>query len=158
MADTPSTTPTPHRVSRTQLSGVQITFAMIIAFGLILAINFSSRIAAGQPLSEVYSDAQTEVALLEREQATLVALRDYSQSDAYVEQWARSEGKMVREGEVLIVPVPGGIGNAPATPVPVPTIPVQTSPPQPDNWMIWWSLFFDGSPPEFISQSAIRPR
>jgi cell division protein FtsB len=129
------------------LSGVQITFAMIIAFGLILAINFSTRIAASQPLEEVYGEVQTEIAFLEREQATLVAQRDFSQSDAYVEQWSRSEGKMVREGEVLVIPVPANQG-APPTPVPVPTIPVQTSAPQPENWMLWWALFFDAPPPE----------
>jgi len=138
----------PRRSRRGGLSGVQITFAMIIAFGLVIAINFSSRIAAGQPLMEVYDEVQTEVAQLEREQATLVALRDYSQSDAYVEAWARGEGKLVREGEVLVVPVPANASAAQPTPVPVPTVPVETSPPQPENWMLWWSLFFDSPPPE----------
>jgi cell division protein FtsB len=132
---------------RAQLSGVQITFAMIVAFGLILAINFSGRIAASQPLEEVYNGVQTEIAALEREQATLVAQRDFSQSDAYVEQWSRSEGKMVRDGEVLVIPVPANRGVQP-TPVPVPTIPVQTSAPPPDNWMQWWALFFDAPPPD----------
>jgi cell division protein FtsB len=142
---TPSTSNITRRT--TQLSGVQITFAMIVAFGLILAINFSGRIAASQPLEAVYSGVQTEIAALEREQATLVAQRDFSQSDAYVEQWSRSEGKMVREGEVLVVPVPANRGVQP-TPVPMPTIPVQTSAPQPDNWMQWWALFFDAPPPD----------
>ncbi len=94
-----------------QLSGVQITFAMIIAFGLILAINFSSRIAAGQPLQEAYREVEAEVEQLQAEQATLTTQRDYSQSDAYVEQWARGEGKMIRDGETLVVPVPAGAGD-----------------------------------------------
>lgn len=132
-----------------QLSGVQITFAMIIAFGLILAINFSSRIAAGQPLQEAYREVEAEVEQLQAEQATLTAQRDYSQSDAYVEQWARGEGKMIRDGETLVVPVPAG--DAPnagePTPPPTPSIPFENSNPQPENWMVWWSLFFDTSPP-----------
>lgn len=134
-----------------QLSGVQITFAMVIAFGLILVINFSSRIAAGQPLMEKYEDVQAEVERLRVEQATLVAVRDYSQSDAYVEQWARSEGKMIRDGEVLIVPVPAGAPpvSAEPTPAPMPTVPVQTTDPEPENWMVWWSLFFDDPPPSW---------
>jgi cell division protein FtsB len=136
------------RMPAVQLSGVQITFAMIIAFGLILAINFSSRIAAGQPLEEMYAHVNAEVAQLQAEQATLIAVRDYSRSDAYVEQWARSEGKMVREGEVLVIPVPAGARNpAEPTPAPMPTIPVETTDPAPENWMLWWALFFDSPPP-----------
>jgi hypothetical protein len=137
----------PNNSTGIPLSGVQITFAMIIAFGLILAINFSSRINAGQPLMERYEAIGTEVAELSAEQATLIAVRDYSQSDAYVESWARGEGKMLREGEVLVVPVPLIGSNQQPTPVPMPTIPVQTSPPRPENWMLWWSLFFDAPPP-----------
>ncbi len=132
-----------------QLSGVQITFAMIIAFGLILAINFSSRIAAGQPLQEAYREVEAEVERLQAEQATLTAQRDYSQSDAYVEQWARGEGKMIRDGETLIVPVPAGgaADTSDATPAPTPAVPFQNSDPQPENWMVWWTLFFDTPPP-----------
>lgn len=131
-----------------QLSGVQITFAMIIAFGLILAINFSTRIAAGQPLMETYIQMQTEVAALQQEQATLIAARDYSQSDTYVEQWARGEGKMIREGEVLVVPVPAIPGDAlAATPQPSQSVQVQTTSPALENWMLWWALFFDEPPP-----------
>ncbi|MEL6149570.1 MAG: septum formation initiator family protein [Chloroflexota bacterium] len=139
--------PDPRRRPR-QLTGVQITFAMIIAFGLILAINFSSRIAAGQPLQERFNDVEAEVEQLREEQATLNAVRDFSQGDSYVEQWARSEGKMVRENEILIVPVPAVAPvAAQPTPTPGPVIPVQTTDPQPENWMLWWQLFFDGPPP-----------
>lgn len=130
-----------------QLSGLQITFAMVIAFGLILAINFSSRIAAGQPLAEMYDSVQSEVDILRAEQATLTAIRDYSRSDSYIEQWARREGKMVRDNEVLVVPVPAGVSVVEPTPAPVPTIPVETTDPQPDNWVLWWGLFFDSPPP-----------
>lgn len=130
-----------------QLSGVQITFAMITAFGLILAINFSSRIAAGQPLQEARREVQAEVQQLEEEQATLTALRDYSQSDAYVENWARSQGKMVRSGETLVVPVPAGVAVAEPTAVPMPVVPFQDGAPQLENWEVWWNLFFDAPPP-----------
>ncbi len=133
-----------------QLSGLQITFAMIIAFGLILAINFSSRIASGRPLTEMYDEVQSEVERLRAQQATLIAIRDYSDSDAYVEQWARREGKMIRDNEVLVVPVPqagGGAVAAQPTPAPMPTVPVQTTDPQPENWTLWWELFFDSPPP-----------
>lgn len=142
------------QIPNQRLSGVQITLAMVIAFGLILAINFSGRIAAGQPLIDMYENVKSEVEQLEEEQATLIAIRDYSESDTYVEQWARSEGKLVRDGEILVVPVPAsGQRVIEATPVPIPTVPVQTTLPQPENWMLWWSLFFDSQPP---TRSTLR--
>src|SRR6185369_14522924 len=88
-----------------QLSGTQVMFAAILAIGLLLAINFSSRIAAGQPLQDAYGKVNVEVAQLRKEQADLIREHDYVQSDAYVSQWARSEGKMVRDGEILVIPV-----------------------------------------------------
>jgi cell division protein FtsB len=131
-----------------QLSGLQVMFAAILAIGLLLAINFSTRIAAGQPLQDTYDRVQSEIQRLKQEQAALIAERDYVQSDAFVEQWARSEGKMIRPGEVLVIPVPAGPGVA-STPVPVNQVPVQTTPPEPDPWVLWWSLFFDSPPPQF---------
>jgi cell division protein FtsB len=138
----------PERKRTGQLSGVQIMFAAILAIGLILAINFSSRITAGQPLQEAYDQVQAEIEALQQEQAALLVERDYVESDAYVEQWARDEGKMIRTGEVLIIPVPSGTVIEP-TPLPQLDIPVETTPPEPEPWMLWWSLFFDSPPPRF---------
>jgi cell division protein FtsB len=131
-----------------QLSSVQVMFAAILAVGLLLAINFSSRIAAGQPLQETYDQVSQEVEDLRAEQADLVVERDYVRSDAYVERWARDEGKMAREGEVLVIPVPAGVSAEPTPSFQV-DVPFETSPPEPESWQVWWSLFFDTDPPEF---------
>ena len=130
-----------------QISGVQVMFAAILSIGLILAINFSTRIAAGQPLQEAYSRVGTEIASLQQEQEQLTARRDYVQSDAYVESWARSDGKMVRPGEILVVPVPSG-SEVNATPTPEVSIDqVRTTPDQIQPWVLWWQIFFDSPPP-----------
>jgi len=123
-------------------------FAAILAIGLILAINFSTRIAAGKPVQEAYERVQAEIEQLKQEQARLIEERDRARSDAFVEAWARDEGKMVRPGEVLIVPVPAG-ETVQATPVAQLTLVVETKPPEPDPWRLWWGLFFDSPPPEF---------
>ncbi len=138
-----------HASRGSQLNSVQIMFAVILAVGLLLAINFSSRIIAGQPLQEAYNQAQSEVDELRAEQAALIAQLDYVRSDPYVEQWARAEGKMVREGEMLVVPVPSGV-VVEQEPVMVEEAPVQTAPPEPESWTLWWSLFFDVEPPTFL--------
>jgi cell division protein FtsB len=130
-----------------QLSGVQIMFAAILAIGLFLAIGLSQRITAGQPLQDAYVRVEAELDSLQQEQGALLATRDYVQSDAFVEQWARDEGKLIRPGEVLIVPVPSGAVTQP-TPIPEPSVPIETTPPEPEPWMLWWGLFFDGPPPQ----------
>jgi cell division protein FtsB len=133
-----------------QLSGTQVMFAAILAIGLLLAINFSSRIAAGQPLQDAYNKVNIEVDQLRKEQADLVRQHDYVQSDAYVSQWARSEGKMVRDGEILVIPVPASGASAQATPEAAPDVLVQTTPPEPQGWQLWWSLFFDTPAPHIF--------
>jgi hypothetical protein len=130
-----------------QISGVQVMFATILSVGLILAINFSSRISEGQPIQEAYHRVLTEIEDLKAEHARLTALRDYVLGDAYVEQWARSDGKMVLPGEVLIVPVPS---SADMTQEPEPQFnfdSVAAPPPQTPTWTLWWQIFFDGPPP-----------
>ncbi len=132
-----------------QVSSVQITFAVILAVGLILAINFSSRISVGQPLMEAYDSIQTEIVDLEREQATLIAERDYARSDAYVEEWARDDGKMIRPGEKLVIPVPSGI-IVNATPTPIPQAAFNAGVDEPAPWQLWWAMFFDSPPPNNV--------
>jgi cell division protein FtsB len=134
-----------------QLSGVQVMFAAILAIGLALAINLSSLITSAQPLQEKYRQLSTEIARLEREQAALVVERDYARSDAYVESWARAEGKMVKPGDVLVVPVPSGIGVEATLEAAAPGVAIETAPPEPQAWMLWWALFFDGPPPRLGS-------
>jgi cell division protein FtsB len=144
------TPPRPDQRSRTGiLSGVQIMFAAILAVGLSATITFTSRIAEGQPLQEAYNRVQQEIDDLQQEQQALIAERDYVRSDAYVERWARGDGKMIRPGEVLVVPVPVNLpGEGSETPSVV-VVPVETVPPEPESWRLWWALFFDSAPPDF---------
>jgi cell division protein FtsB len=138
----------PERKRTGQLSGLQIMFAAILAIGLILGLNFTSLIASGQPLQELYQNVNDEIERLQQDQAALIQERDFAESDAYVAQWARSEGKMVLPGEVLVIPVPSGV-QVEATPIAMPTVAIETSPPEPEPWQVWWAMFFDSAPPKF---------
>ena len=70
---------------------------------------------------------------------TQVALQSqvaFANSTAAVEEWARTDGHYIQDGDLPVVPV-GGPGAAPVistTPAPVPT-PMK-------KWEVWWSLFF----------------
>lgn len=130
------------------INSLQVMFAAILAIGLILAINFSARISESQPLQQAYLRIQDEIARLQAENAALIARRDYVRSDAYVESWARSDGKMIRQGDILIVPVPG-MTSAPVSSPPVVTVPPVEQSEEMQNWTLWWSLFFDSPPPDF---------
>lgn len=136
------------RKRTSQLSGLQIMFAAILAIGLILGLNFTRLFSAGQPLQQTYNQLTTDIAQLEKDQADLIHERDYVQSDDYVESWARDEGKMLLPGEHLVIPV-GSQSAAEATPEAVQQAPVQTTPPEPPKWQLWWTLFFDTEPPQF---------
>jgi cell division protein FtsB len=131
-----------------QLSGMQILFASILAIGLLLGINFSSRISAGQRVRQDHDVLLKEIATLEAEQAALQQELSYARSDEYVESWARSEGKMVQANEVLVVPVPAGSPLPAATPVPqAPVDLFESEPVAMETWRLWWALFFDDDPP-----------
>ncbi len=148
MADDKTLKRTEVRRRTGQFSGVQVLFAAILSIGLFLAIDFSGRITASQPLQQAYENVSAEIEDLRQEQAALIQERDYVRSDAYVAQWARSEGKLIQPGEILIVPVPSGVGIE-ETPSPqVSLADIRTSPPEPEPWTLWWNLFFDSPPPE----------
>ncbi len=60
----------------------------------------------------------------------------YAGSNTAVEEWARTDGHYIQDGDLPVVPVgqPGVPPVEASTPTPVPT--------QPPNWRVWWSLFF----------------
>ena len=99
-------------------------------------------------MQQTYNQLTTEITQLEKDQADLTRERDYVQSDDYVESWARDEGKMLLPGEHLVIPV-GSQNAAEATAEPAQQAAVQTTPPDPPKWQLWWALFFDSEPPQF---------
>lgn len=129
------------------INGTQLMFAVIIAIALMLAINFSSRVGADRDLRNVRDRVDNEIEALRREQGELIERLAYVQGDAFIEAWAHSEGRMVREGQVLLVLFPqesSSNDSAVATPEFVVNVP-QAKPPE--AWQLWWTLFFDNPPP-----------
>ena len=107
-------------------------------------LDFESR---AQRIAQDRNALEREIATLEAEQADLQADLEYARSDEYVASWARSEGKMVGENEVLVVPVPAGAPLPTATPIPPPINLFEPETETVDNWRLWWALFFDSEPP-----------
>ena len=140
------------RERRQQISSLQIVFVSILAIGLLLAINFSARIRRGQQIEEVRLQIQATIDVEATVNANLRRELDYVSSDAAVEAWAHRDGKMVRAGEVLVIPVPGEITPTPVaerTPIAFEES-TGANEPQEQTWELWWRLFFDGDPPEWL--------
>ncbi len=130
-----------------QISSLQIVFALLLSIGLLLVINFSGRIARGQQMEAERQRLQATIDVLEQERLELLRQRDYAASDAAVEEWAHREAKMVRDGEVLVIPIPGNLVVPTAAPPPPVFLPTPVPEPKIPNWHLWWNLFFDGEPP-----------
>lgn len=137
----------PRRERPQQISSLQIVFAAILSIGLLLVINFSGRIARGQQMESERRRLQATIDVLATQHIDLLKQRDYAASETYIEQWAHTEGKLVRDGEVLVIPVP--VGDEQMTPTPPPPVfaSAPSSEPETPRWRLWWNLFFDGDPP-----------
>ncbi len=137
------------RSRRQSLSSVQIVFALLLSKKKKKKKKKKKVIARGQQMETARRQLQSTLDVLQIQSESLQRERDYAASDASIEEWAHQEGKMVREGEILIIPIPGG-GQAEPTPTPTPPALIIAPPtPQQDepNWSLWWNLFFDGEPP-----------
>ena len=113
---------------------VLVTIGIVVLVFVVL--EFNRRLEELKLLTD-----QTQLVRMQATQAayTLVALQTdvaYANSTAAVEEWARTDGHYVRDGDLPVVPV-GVPGAAPieiSTPIPIPT-PMQ-------NWEVWFDLFF----------------
>ncbi len=138
----------PRRRRRAQrLSPVQIILAAVLSIGLLLVINFSGRIARRQQMAAERQRLQATIGVLETQHVELLKARDYAASDRSVEHWAHTEGKMVREGEVLVIPIPAGLTTVTPTAPPPVFVTTPEPPPEVPPWRLWWRLFFDSDPP-----------
>ena len=127
---------------RSLLPVSQLVLVAIITFALLIGYDFSRRLATNRRIAADYAQLQAEITNLEAQQADLKAKKAYVDSDAYVENWARSEGKLVRPGEHLVIPL-ARPENQPGRG----TLPMRSSTSGP-NWYSWWLMFFDTPPPE----------
>jgi cell division protein FtsB len=102
----------------------------------LLVIEFNSRLDELNQLNDQRAEARaaaTEAMQTEMALQTQVA---YAASTQSVEEWARTEGHYIQEGDQPVIPV-GQPGSEPVvivTPTLIPT-------PMP-NWQEWWNLFF----------------
>ena len=117
---------------------VRRMFVFVGIFVLVLVLfEFNSRREELSRLEEQREEVRTMATQAIQTQVALQAQAAYADSTLAVDEWARTEGHYVKEGDQPVVPV-GQPGSAPVvvnTPTPMPT-PME-------NWEIWLNLFFD---------------
>ena len=103
---------------------------------ILVVIEFNTRL---EELNRLNDQRDQVRAIATQAMQTQVALNTqvaYAESTAAVDEWARTQGHYVQEGDQPVIPI-GQPGSEPvivSTPIPTPT-PMQ-------NWEVWWSLFF----------------
>lgn len=103
---------------------------------VFIVLEFNRRLEEFNMLNEQNQLVRAQVTEAVKTKFALQTAVAYANSTAAVEEWARTDGHYIQDGDLPVVPV-GVPGAAPIeikTPVPTPT-PMQ-------NREVWWSLFF----------------
>ena len=123
------------------MQNIPITFRRFAIFLgvfvlILLVIEFNSRLEELNQLNDQRTEVRVAATQAMQTQMALQTQVAYASSTEAVEEWARTEGHYVRDGEQPVIPVglPGSEPVVIATPTPLPT-------PMP-NWQEWWKLFF----------------
>jgi len=103
---------------------------------ILVVIEFNARLEELKRLNTQRDEVRTMATQAMQTQISLNTQVAYAGSTAAVNEWARTEGHYLLEGEQPVIPIskPGSEPVIVATPPPAPT-PMQ-------NWEVWWNLFF----------------
>ncbi len=103
---------------------------------VFIVLEFNRRLEELNLLDKQHEFVLTQATQAVQTQMALQTRVAYAESDKAVEEWARTDGHYVQEGDLPVVPL-GQPGVAPvelSTPIPTPT--------SMTNVQIWWDLFF----------------
>lgn len=103
---------------------------------VFVVLEFNRRLEELSRLNDQTRIVRTQATQIVQTQLALQTAVAFANSTAAVEEWARTDGHYIQDGDLPVVPV-GAPGAAPmemSTPVPTPT-PMQ-------NWEVWYQLFF----------------
>ncbi len=110
----------------------------IVVLGILVLGDLNRRMADARRLEQDTLILQTEVAAMATERVDLMTRVAEATSEKVIAAWAREDAKLVRPGEVLVVPV----GPPGATPVPGEVSGVREE--ELSNLEIWLALLFGG--------------
>jgi len=113
---------------------------VVVIIGMIMLVfivlEFNRRLEELTLLNKQNEFVQTQATQSMQTQTALQTQVAYAGSTNAVEEWARTDGHYVQDGDLPMVPI-GQPGTAP--------IEMSVPPPAPTpmaNWQVWWDLFF----------------
>ena len=83
---------------------------VLVIFAIPLLADFNARLGYIRQMTAEAAALQAKIDVETARHAALLSLRDYAQSNEFVEHWARQAG-LARPGETVIKPSP--VGSAP---------------------------------------------
>ncbi|NMC53572.1 MAG: hypothetical protein GYA48_08025 [Chloroflexi bacterium] len=83
----------------------QLLLGGLILLFIVLIADLNSRLMEMDRLNQERDQMATRYYWVTSTEAVLKTQIAYAQSDAAVEEWAREEGHMMKEGDVVIVPM-----------------------------------------------------
>jgi hypothetical protein len=103
---------------------------------VFIVLEFNRRLEELNMLNRQNQLVQTQATQAIQTQLALQTQVGYAGSNAAVEEWARTDGHYIKDGDLPVVPLgqPGSPAIEANTPTAVPT--------QPAKWQVWWDLFF----------------
>lgn len=113
---------------------------VLVIIGIVVLVfvvlEFNRRLEELKLLNDQASLVHVQATQAVQTQFALQTDVAYANSTAAVEEWARTDGHYIRDGDLPVVPVgvPGATPIEISTPIPLPT-PMQ-------NWEVWFNLFF----------------
>lgn len=115
---------------------------VVVVIGILvlvfIVLEFNRRLEELNMLNAQSTLVQTQATHAVQTQLALQTQVAYANSDAAVEEWARTDGHYIQDGDLPVVPL-----GQPGSP-PIEEIPPTAIPTQPANWEVWWRLFFGG--------------
>jgi hypothetical protein len=114
----------------------RVAAAIGILILVFIVLEFNRRLEELNMLNAQSELVQRQATQAVQTQLALQTQVAYAGSNAAVEEWARTDGHYIKDGDLPVVPLgqPGSPPVEAGTPTPIPT--------QPANWEVWWNLFF----------------
>ena len=116
---------------------VRRVFVLIGILVLVfIVLEFNRRLEELNTLNRQYELVQLQATQAVQTQLAMQTQVAYAGSNAAVEEWARTDGHFIQDGDLPVVPLgqPGTEPFSVTTPAPAPT-PMA-------KWEVWWNLFF----------------
>lgn len=103
---------------------------------VFIVLEFNRRLEELNTLNQQHELVQAQATQAIQTQLALQTEVAYAGSNASVEEWARTDGHYIQDGDLPVVPIgqPGEVPIESSTPTHAPA-PMA-------KWEVWWSLFF----------------